>query len=127
MFSAFIASDTVLLTVRNATARFFTDGDVVDGLRSVDGRRFGDAVFDLVECCRDGVDLTLLSVNGTFDILLMPSFLLRFCALSRHRCTNENECKIGFETSDKDGECKMVHTHTKMHQMTFELEHSKKF
>lgn len=74
-------------TVRNATARFLKFGDAaVDGFRSFDARRFGETVFDFIDCCRVGVADTLLSVSGTFDILLMPSFLLRFCALSKHFC-----------------------------------------
>lgn len=87
MFNAFFVSPTELFTVRSATARFFdNDGDVNDCLRSVDVRRLGEAdvVFAFVEFCRDGVPMTLLSDNGTFDILLMPSFLLRSCALFRN-------------------------------------------
>lgn len=96
--------------VRKAIARFFfvgelftADDDVVadDGncLRSVDNwRRFvGDTedVFDLIESCLDGVvTLTLFSVNGTFDILLMPSFLLRFCAFSKTLCKNVKNVKV---------------------------------
>lgn len=81
--------------VRSATARFFfvgelftADNELDDGFRSVDNwrRLVGDTefLFALIESCRDGVaTFTLLSVNGTFDMLLMPSFLLRFCAFSK--------------------------------------------
>lgn len=76
--------------VRNAMARFLVDGDddsdddADAGFRSDDAWRrcfdgdADDGFDDFMESC-----LTLFSANGTFDILLMPSFLLRFCALSK--------------------------------------------
>lgn len=82
-FSVFFVSETELFTVRNATARFFVDGEELDAVCSVDGRRFGE-FFAFTDCCLDGVAFALLSLNGTFDILLMPSFLLRFCAFSKN-------------------------------------------
>lgn len=90
MLTDFFRSKSTLL-LRNVTARFLDNGDtgfvVVNCFCSLDTRRFGDddADFDDFSAFLTGVSFTLLlGVNGTFDISLIPSFLLRFCALSRN-------------------------------------------
>lgn len=80
----------LLVAVCTASARDLVDGDaavVAVVFLSTDIRDFGEAVapFDFIDTWRAGVALfALLGVNGTFDMLLIPSFLLRFWTLSKH-------------------------------------------
>lgn len=80
-----IFSDLLDFSTNNEPPRFLIVGDPInDG----DDRQCfeGDDAVVVFDGVVPFVTLTLFSVNGTFDILLMPSFLLRFCALSKNLC-----------------------------------------
>lgn len=88
MFTACLRSTSIevvllLVAVCTASARDLVDGDadvVAAVFLSIDIRDLGEAEapFDFMDTWRAGVGLfVLLGVNGTFDMVLIPSFLPR--------------------------------------------------